>query len=168
LSSEHKKILGGIRRRLVHKLISLADAMRMMREEGGEELTEIRQRWLDHELNGYPEFNGLLNAAPFDLPEYRRVAAQYFAQTPSGIWADVSDTKIAEIAGFCPVPIRLIEDIVGNPLNEHVDIQLGELLEGTPVAMRVHRAQLVKIDESVRNLLVNLLDELAAPVDDEE
>jgi hypothetical protein len=160
LSSESNRILGEIRRRLVHKVISLADAMRMLKEEGGQALTDIRQRWLDYELNGYPEFNGLIEKAPFDVPEYRRVAAQFFARTPSGIWADVSDTKIAEVAGFCPVPIAIVEDVVANPLNETVDIQLGELLENTPVAMRVHRAQLVKIDESVRNLLINLLDEL--------
>ncbi len=154
-------MISEIRRKLVHKLISLADAMRMLREESGDDLTEIRKRWLDYELNGYPEFNGLIEQAPFDVPEYRRVAAQFFARTASGIWADVSDTKIAEVAGFCPVPIAIVEDIVANPLNETIDIQLGELLENTPVAMKVHRSQLVKVDEFVRNLLVNLLDELS-------
>lgn len=140
--------------------------MRMMREEDGGALTEIRKRWLDYELNGYPEYNGLIEQAPFDVPEYRRVAATYFARTASGVWADVSDTRIADIAGFCPVAIGIIEDLVSNPLNETVDIQLGELIQDTPVAMRVHRTQLVKIDESVRNLLINLLDELSAANDD--
>jgi hypothetical protein len=157
------RILPEIRRRLVHKTISLADAMRMMREEAREKLTDIRLRWLDYELNGYPMIGGLITAQPFDVPEYRRVNGQYFARTPSGLWADVSDTKIAEIAGFVPVPIAVIEDIAANPLNEAVDIQLGELLENTPVAIRLHRSQLVTIDESVRNTLISLLDELTAP-----
>lgn len=142
--------------------------MRMLREEAQGELTDIRSRWLDHELSGYPEHSGLIEKAPFDVPEYRLVSAQYFARTASGVWADVSDTKIAEVAGFCPVPIGVIEDVVANPLNETVDIQLGNLLQNTPVAMRVHRSQLVKIDESVRNLLVKLLDELAGDSGEED
>lgn len=150
-----------IRKRLVHKDISLADAIRMFREEARQDLTDIRLRWLDYELNGYPMVSGLINEAPFDVPEYRRVAGQYFARTASGVWADVSDTKIEEIAGFLPVPIGVIEDIVANPLNEMVDVQLGELIANTPVAVRLHRTQLVKVDESVRNTLINLMDELA-------
>lgn len=153
--------LSFIRKRLVHKDISLADAIRMFREEAREELTDIRLRWLDYELNGYPMVSGLIKEAPFDVPEYRRVAGQYFARTASGVWADVSDTKIEEIAGFLPVPIGVIEDIVANPLNAMVDVQLGELIANTPVAVRLHRTQLVKVDESVRNTLINLMDELA-------
>jgi hypothetical protein len=159
------RILSEIRRRLVHKKVSLADAMRMMKEEGRDSLTEIRLRWLDYELNGFPMVPGLITAQPFDVPEYRRVNGTYFARTQSGIWADVSDTKIADIASFVPVPIGVIEDLVANPLNELVDIQLGELLENTPVAIRLHRSQLVNIDESVRNTLVSLLDELTEPAD---
>jgi hypothetical protein len=157
------RILSEIRRRLVHKKISLADAMRMMKEEGRERLTDIRLRWLDYELNGFPMVPGLIDAQPFDVPEYRRVNGTYFARTPSGVWADVSDTKIADIASFVPVPIGVIEDLVANPLNELVDIQLGELLENMPVAIRLHRSQLVSIDESVRNTLISLLDELTEP-----
>lgn len=158
-----EETLTEIRRRLVHKLISLADAMRMLREEARDQLTDIRLRWLDYELNGYPFYGGLISRQPFDVPEYRRINGQYFAKTASGIWADVSDTKIAEVAGFLPVPIRVIEDIVANPLNETVEVQLGEVLENTPVAVRLHRSQLVTIDESVRNTLISLLDELTAP-----
>src|SRR5579883_587762 len=121
--------LANIRKLLVHKAISLADALRMMREDARPKLSDIRLRWIDYELNGYPMPGGLVESFPFDLPEYRMVAAQYFARTASGIWADVSDTKISEVAGFCPVPIREIEDVVANPLNEMVEIQLGELLE---------------------------------------
>lgn len=156
-------MLSAIRRRLVHKNISLADAMRMLKEEGRELLTEIRLRWVDHELNGYPLHGGLISNQPFDVPEYRRVNGQYFARTASGLWADVTDTKIAEVAGFLPVPIGIIEDLVANPLNELVEVQLGELLENTPVLVRLHRSQLVTIDEAVRNLLISLLDELTAP-----
>ena len=114
-------------------------------------------------MNGYPLIGGLITLQPFDVPEYRRITGQYFARTQSGIWADVTDTKIAEVAGFLPVPIGVIEDIVANPLNEMVDVQLGELLENTPVAVRLHRSQLVTVDESVRNTLVSLLDELTTP-----
>lgn len=155
------RMLSEIRRRLVHKKISLADTMRLLKEEGREKLTDIRLRWLDYELNGYPMVPGLITSQPFDVPEYRRVNGTYFARTPSGLWADVSDTKIAEIASFVPVPIGVIEDLAANPLNELIDIQLGELLENTPIAVRLHRSQLVSIDESVRNMLVSLLDELA-------
>jgi hypothetical protein len=91
------------------------------------------------------------------------VSGLFFARTQSGVWADVSDTKIGEVASFLPVPIGVIEDIVANPLNEAVDVQLGEILPNTPVAMRLHRSQLVTIDESVRNTLVSLLDELTSP-----
>lgn len=156
-------MLSEIRRRLVHKNISLADAMRMIKEEARDRLTDIRRHWLDYELNGYPMIKGLITAQPFDVPEYRRVNATYFARTPSGLWADVSDTKISEIASFIPVPIGVIEDLVANPLNELIDVQLGELLENTPIAIRLHRSQLVNIDESVRNTLVTLLDELSEP-----
>jgi hypothetical protein len=155
------RALADIRRRLVHKNISLADTMRMLREEGRGMLTEIRLRWLDYELNGYPLAAGGLLKSNFDVPEYRRVSGLFFARTQSGVWADVSDTKIGEVASFLPVPIGVIEDIVANPLNEAVDVQLGEILPNTPVAMRLHRSQLVTIDESVRNTLVSLLDELA-------
>lgn len=158
------RILSDIKRRLVHKNISLADAMRMLKAEGRDSLTDIRMRWIDYELTGYPLSGGLISAQPFDVPEYRRIAGTYFARTQSGIWVDVSDTKIAEVAGFLPVPIGIIEDIVANPLNEMVDVQLGELLENTPVAIRLHRSQLVTVDESVRNLLLSLLDELTEPV----
>lgn len=157
------EMLSAIRRRLVHKNISLADAMRMLKEEGRHEVTDIRRRWLELELNGYPLSGGLIDQQPFDVPEYRRVNGTYFAKIPSGLWVDVSDTKIAEVAGFLPVPIGIIEDLVANPLNELVDVQLGELLENTPVAIRLHRSQLVTIDEAVRNLLISLLDELTAP-----
>jgi hypothetical protein len=157
------RILSEIRRRLVHRKISLADAMRMIKEEGRERLTDIRLRWLEYELTGFPMVPGLIEAQPFDVPEYRRVNGTYFARTPSGVWADVSDTKNAHIASFLPVPIGIIEDLVANPLNEEVDIQLGELIPNTPVAIRLHRSQLVNIDESVRNTLVSLLDEVTAP-----
>lgn len=137
--------------------------MRMLREEAGDHLTEYRLKWLDHELNGYEMVPGLISDQPFDVPEYRRVNGTYFAQTKSGLWADVSDTKISEIASFVPVPIAVIEDIVNNPLNELVDIQLGELLENTPIVIQLHRSQLLTIDEAVRNTLINLLDELTEP-----
>jgi hypothetical protein len=135
--------------------------MRLTREAAKDVLTDIRMRWLDHELNGYPQA-GLLSKTSWDLPEYRKIIGQYFARTPSGLWADVSDTQIAEVAGFCAVPIGIIEDLVANPQNELVELQLGELLPETPVAVRLHRSQLVQIDETARNRLIDLLGELEA------
>jgi hypothetical protein len=153
-------MLNDIKRQLLHKEISLADAMRLAREEGKDVLTDIRKRWLDYELTGYPLVSGLISQAPFDVPEYRKVSGQYFARTPSGLWADVTDTQISEVAGFCAVPIGVIEDVTANPQNELVELSLGNILPETPVTMRIHRRQLDQIDESVRNRFIDLLSEL--------
>ena len=151
-----------VREKLRTHEISLVEAIEHIRDHAKERLTDFRLRWLQHELNGYPPRENVLAESSLHEPEYRKLHGQYLAQLSTGEWVDVSDTNLGDYPGFLGVGIGVIEEVINNPGTESIDLPLGEIIKGTQFRLRVTRAQLKNIDESVRNRLVDLIDEISA------
>lgn len=159
-------MLDDIKRRLLNREITLAEAIERVRTEAVNQLTDIRLRWLESELNGYPARKKVLEESSLHEPEYRKLQGRYLAQLSTGEWVDVSDTNLGDYPGFLGVGIATIEDVVRSKGNQEIDLPLGEIIPGTPFRLRIHRDQLSNIDESVRSRLIDLIDEIQSDAPD--
>lgn len=153
-------MLEDIKSRLQQRKMTLTEAIERIRFDAASELTDIRLRWLDNELKGYPPRRQKLAESSLHEPEYRKLRGTYFAQLSTGEWVDVSDTNLGDYPGFLSVSIAVIEDVLRNRKEQEIDLPLGEIIEGTQFRLRINRDQLAQIDESLRNRLVDLIDEI--------
>ncbi|MDZ5647366.1 hypothetical protein [Nitrospirillum sp. BR 11828] len=86
----------------------IADLLRMAKTVSVKlDLADVRE-WIDHEMNGYPDFN--------NLPEYRRLVGTLKALNPYRGWipAVIQDSRLEEIVSTCRAnePISSIEDTI--------------------------------------------------------
>lgn len=153
-------MLEDVRESLLDRSMPLKRAIERIRDEAGGNLTDIRLRWLQNELTGYPKRELDIAESSLHEPQYRKLLGTYLAQVPSGEWVDVSDTNIGDYPAFLGFGIGAIEEFLQKAEEEWYDLSI--VVKGIPFKLRIRRDQLVNIGESVRSRLIDLIDELKA------
>jgi hypothetical protein len=115
---------------------------------------------LENEFNGYPPCKTILEDSSLHEPAYRKLQGLYPAQLSTGEWVDVSDTNLGDYPGFLGVGTAVVEEVVRRKTIERSICRWAKSFPVHPLDGQFNRDQLTNIDESVRNRLIDLIDEI--------